>query len=112
MQAADLADEFADEIAAEFGTNAEEKRGEPWKKRDDVMQPEVPVFVTGDDSDDITEDDDNDSEEETTALALGRWFDKSELVERCSDKCTFYLRSLKREKQTLTGTETDRQTER
>ena len=84
LQAEELADELADEIAAEFGASEEEeeeeKRGEPWRKRDDVMQSEVPVYVTGD-SDDVAEDGGDDSEEEeTTALALGQWFDKSGLV--------------------------------
>ena len=95
MQAANLAEEFADEIDAEFGPSEEEKRGEPWKKRDDLMQSEVPVYVTGDNDDDVTEDDDDDSEEETTALALGRWLDKGGLVQRYCCVCRLFCLGLR-----------------
>nr|KAG5694668.1 hypothetical protein BaRGS_003946 [Batillaria attramentaria] len=67
----DAADEDEDEGEAE-------KRGEPWRKRADELQSEVPVYLTGDsEEDEEDEDEGDDLDEDTTALVLGQWMDKN-----------------------------------
>ncbi|KAL8595674.1 hypothetical protein ACOMHN_025710 [Nucella lapillus] len=76
-----IADELLEDLADDTDVDgSQKKRGEPWRKRNDVPQAEVPVFLTGD-GDDVTEGDDVDddsSEDETTSVALGKWFDANQ----------------------------------